>query len=1365
MLTEQNGIQVDKFYPPTDWQYSFPEGYTRLEYLEGTGTQWLNTGITASQDLRVRTKIYSKSKNNQSVFCTRSSQGSNNFALLLVNGYFRPCYNTTYSNSDLKYNINTLYDVDFNKNNFYVDGELVKTFTYNTFSNDVSMRIANSINAGEIYYIGRIYPYLIYNNDVLVANLIPVKRNSDGELGMLDLIQDVFRTNRGTGTFIAGPELYLNNSQIDIRQKNNINFVEKYKFNENNELIWANPQLNLSGPVNYSVVGSPTITDNVVSEFSDSNYIELQQPFILNVNTISEIIIKINFDNESSGQVFLGHPNTYGIQMIRSSGDSKIHLYLGNNNSWSLINNAVGTTVLSSLTNYYIKVVFNKGNVQVLLSTDKINWTTEINRNITLTQEYSYIIDFGKGRASNQYLKGSIDLKEIYIKVNDEMWFYGKNYTSENYAPVPAGLNCKIKGPVNYTEVGTLTNNDGIYSGFSANDYLTATALDCNKNFELNTVFTTASNWTSSGTIITNNLAYRGGVVIDSKSIRFQCRTTVPEQYALAFDTQAVASTKYTVNCKREGNTLTIRLYVNDVLTETKTDNLTGITFSVGNNLMIGYGNNGQFNGSIDLNNTYIKINNQLLFGTEYTTPSIGYVNTQTQEFIPAPTDGIKYSQTRDLKVIPPEDNTITLLYGVASDFSKYSLFGLLASVSSGNYDVYIDDVLYATTTKNTQTDIDFSTLCSEYVPIGTCTTPEELVLHKIVVKPNTNGSTITQFRCARTTGVSTNQQQGVLWGHFELDNSIALNAAFSAGSNQYIPIVLQAVTAKNDSLNVDVISTSFRASSLYYLPKITNATNFNSAFRGSKLKHIRIRNYNGFGTYTYDNCTLLEKISINEVTKKDIREFVFNNNYNLKLLPFLSSTRDNLIQAITCAQKLYPTKIDITDNTTTKLGMYGTSTYPMRGLRGLKVSNEAPFTETSPQINVSYTGLDRDALVELFNSMPYNVGYTVQGTLTESPSGVFSGFSENDYLEITNNLNFNSENLEIVIKIHTPPTLDANRAIFGIPDPSYWYAIVLQENYRPTTVLRDSNNNIFYVGTGVALPTDTDCLIKFTKNGNNLRLSQSTNNGDSWTNGSIIQKELKTINNKVYIGRGGYYANPFTGSIDLNNTYIKIKENNEWIPWFTGKAATTKAINITAATGNNLTNVGTPKIDENGVASGFSSSDYVKINSFTPSLNTNTRFKVYTKFSITNTISSTCNICGISSWYTFGIIIGDNKKIRGVSNINNQYYYCNSDIIVQLNATYYCIFEIDVTKGIQILGVSTDNINFSYFDTEITKQNYISNVLINYQFGYGSYGVFNGTIDLENTYIKVGQNYLMKGYLTDNDKAILTKKNWTIIE
>ena len=42
---------------------------------------------------------------------------------------------------------------------------------------------------------------------VLVRNFIPAKRNSDNVLGLYDLVNNVFYTNAGSGTFIAGPEV------------------------------------------------------------------------------------------------------------------------------------------------------------------------------------------------------------------------------------------------------------------------------------------------------------------------------------------------------------------------------------------------------------------------------------------------------------------------------------------------------------------------------------------------------------------------------------------------------------------------------------------------------------------------------------------------------------------------------------------------------------------------------------------------------------------------------------------------------------------------------------------------------------------------------------------------------------------------------------------------------------------------------------------------------------------------------------------------------------------------------------------------------------------------------------------------------
>lgn len=1220
MLTEQNGIQVDKFYPPTDWQYSFPEGYTRLEYLEGTGTQWLNTGITASQDLRVRTKIYSKSTNNQSVFCTRSSQGSNNFALLLVSGYFRPCYNTTYSNSDLKYSINTLYDIDFNKNNFYVNGQLIKTFTYATFSNDVVMRIANSINAGEIYYIGRIYPYLIYNNDVLVANLIPVKRNSDGELGMLDLIQDTFRTNRGTGTFIAGPELYSNNSQIDIRQKNNTNFVEKYKFNENNELVWANPQLNLSGPVGYTKVGNPTIVDSVVSGFSDSNYLQINREFS-NLSSF-EIVCKFNLSTLTRFNTIL---SSSAFQLvIRVDENNTLRFLAMSSRTWDIAN-VNGTTVLSANTDYWVKLIFTGTQYILYLSLDGKNYSAEITVNSSLKiQTMPYIMIGRRGSASGHQFNGYIDLKETYVKVNDKLWFYGKNYTSENYAPVPAGLN---------------------------------------------------------------------------------------------------------------------------------------------------------------YNNT--------------TTPSIGYVNTQTQVFIPAPTDGIKYSQVRDIKVIPPEDNTITLLYGVKSDFSKYSLFGLLVNVSSGTYDVYIDDVLYATTASETQTDIDFSALGAEYISIGTCTTPEELVLHKIVIKPTTSEETITKFRCVKNTNdpnTTSRTQQGLMWYHLELTNSINLEncvAVYSSTTNSYYNPILYAVTCKGDILNFTHgaqylvgAGTDHGGSGskrIDYLPQLNttgSSTPIGIQFGNSTTPTIKRIIYINKDTtfkiqyHSFRQDYNLEQICINNTKNISLGtnqlQYCFYNVYKLKqtlnkFIDFSNATRMDAF--LSQASELFPEKLDLSSaKNLTILHTNGSSTYPMRGLRGLKVSNEAPFSATSsPQINVSYTGLDRDSLVELFESMPGYMKLDKVGEPTIDSNGVASGFSSSNYLELQNQITLSKDsNIEIIEKINKPSDKSSNSVI----GTATGYGFALQGGSSGKLLLYIGNGSTWsvingQVGTNI-LDTDTDYYIKIKISNGLFNVYISTDNINYTLDNSVDISALTTEQQyTLRLGMARNTANYFNGSIDLKNSYITI--NNARYQLQLPDDTTSRAINITAATGNNLTKTGNPIIDENGIASGFSASNYLQLNNFN-NIETN-NIELCIKYTPT-TLTATRLLATADSGTTFtGIAVGNTSPnyFRFFVYGNNTQYVVVSSVTAQANTNYYIIAY---RKGNKIgIKVSSDGINYTTDEISIPDNLSLTNANKLY-FGLNKNSgasFINGSIDLNQSYIKVGQNYLMKGYLTDNDRLIATNKGWTI--
>lgn len=1190
MLTEQNGIQVDKFYPPTDWQYSFPEGYTRLEYLESTGTQYIDTGVTKnlSHTYRVKGEISWQDVTNRQLF------GMQGYVYLgVLNGYYQIAQEgTSVTSAPATINNKDAFDITFdvpNNSCSYIVNNVSGTHPCVYGPNLVNFYLFILSNMSYECKC-RLYSCQIYDNGTLVRNFVPAKRNSDNKPGMYDLVNDVFYVNQGTGEFVIGPELYSNNSQIDIRQKNNTNFVEKYKFNENNELVWANPQLNLSGPVGYTKVGNPTIVDNVASGFSSGNYIQLSESIPnLDINSKFEMILKLKFNGFN--QAIFGGSNTYNIY-ISIDSSKRLYAYVYDNTNDNRIYTYIWSSALDD-TSYWIKYLIENGKLSIAISNDNTNWYSS---SIDLPQNFTYtlnsVLNFKSG------FQGSIDLKETYIKVNDKLWFYGKNYTSENYAPVPAGLN---------------------------------------------------------------------------------------------------------------------------------------------------------------YNNT--------------TTPSIGYVNTQTQEFTPAPTDGIKYSQTRDIKVIPPEDNTITLLYGVKSDFSKYALFGLLASVSSGTYDVYIDDVLYATTASATQTDIDFSALGNEYVSIGTCTTPEELVLHKIVIKPTTSGETITQFRCARTADVSTTQQQGVLWGHFELDNEINLNIL---SNNSYPNNNCLAITALNDNLNVNSVNNSFRSVKyIKYLPKINIMSNnsISGTFLGfENIKRIiinNIRNIIGIRS-AFNNSKNIEQICINSNKIENISDmsYVFEQSNKLKLYPNIkfSSNTTTLLSYLLNSSSLYPTKFDVSSATgLTIINTYGSSTYPMRGLRGLKVSNEAPFTGTSPQINVSYTGLDRDALVELFNSMPYNVGYTQpEGSAVTITDGVASGFSTTSYLEINKSFDYSKDfEMQFAITFNSFSSLTQMINFTGTAGVLAFNATNGKPNFLLQFTENGTNKTVgTYNASWANTQLNTKTYFRFGREGNTLFLKRSTDlvNWDIKIS-DIPDTYLPLSFTNLNIGTKGA---PIDGSLDLNETYIKIKENNEWIPWFIGKAATTKRIDITAATGNNLTKVGTPTIDENGVASGFSSTNYLK---FDLAKNVSNISEYVFKFKLTSE--------GLRNQYNYLFRRGNFQfSIYGSTTVGfytpNMYlptYNQNvplTGFIPVVDNWYWVKYTYDGTTV--NLYSSIDGINW-------TLRNTVTNVTVagnsgTFYLGFADTNVnsyFGGAIDLNNTYIKVGQNYIVKGYLTDNDRLIATNKGWGI--
>ena len=193
-----------------------PAGYTKLEYLQFNGAQWIDTGITPNQDSRVRITAMPTSD----VECTGAIGGSYNgtgwtdktfgiyFSCMSSAMFFNYNSDTAImrNNAFVQIQKDNKYFFEINKNKFYVNENKVGSAPAATFTSYESFKIGfihAPFNSSR-YLIGRIYDFAMWDNGHLVRSMIPAK-NSSNVLGMFDTVTQTFFTNAGTGTFTAGP--------------------------------------------------------------------------------------------------------------------------------------------------------------------------------------------------------------------------------------------------------------------------------------------------------------------------------------------------------------------------------------------------------------------------------------------------------------------------------------------------------------------------------------------------------------------------------------------------------------------------------------------------------------------------------------------------------------------------------------------------------------------------------------------------------------------------------------------------------------------------------------------------------------------------------------------------------------------------------------------------------------------------------------------------------------------------------------------------------------------------------------------------------------------------------------------------------
>lgn len=190
------------------------EGYDFIEYLQSSGTQRIDTGVPARVQLKTEIDCQWAGSGDQTVLGGSSSVNDN--AIYLG-------YNSSNGKTYVGYagswhdfasgavNQNRhLWEIDLQTDvqEFHVDGARFAT-TLNTFTETTSAENLNLFarSNGNMGFVGKIYNVKIYDyldNCNLIRDFVPVKRQSDNELGLYDLVNGVFYDNDGTGDFSGG---------------------------------------------------------------------------------------------------------------------------------------------------------------------------------------------------------------------------------------------------------------------------------------------------------------------------------------------------------------------------------------------------------------------------------------------------------------------------------------------------------------------------------------------------------------------------------------------------------------------------------------------------------------------------------------------------------------------------------------------------------------------------------------------------------------------------------------------------------------------------------------------------------------------------------------------------------------------------------------------------------------------------------------------------------------------------------------------------------------------------------------------------------------------------------------------------------
>lgn len=190
-----------------------PSGYTQLEYIQSSGTQYIDVGFKPGGNTRVVMDFQVLASHSGTAYPFGASGGGRYYEFCF---FSQTNWGTTYSSGPMKTisvpgNTGDRLIVDKNKG---VTTIKRGTQNYSTSVSNSSYQMTynlflfcyNRLGNAESFIQMTLFSTQIYDNGTLIRDFVPCK-NSSGVIGLYDQVHSAFYANSGTGTFIAGPAL------------------------------------------------------------------------------------------------------------------------------------------------------------------------------------------------------------------------------------------------------------------------------------------------------------------------------------------------------------------------------------------------------------------------------------------------------------------------------------------------------------------------------------------------------------------------------------------------------------------------------------------------------------------------------------------------------------------------------------------------------------------------------------------------------------------------------------------------------------------------------------------------------------------------------------------------------------------------------------------------------------------------------------------------------------------------------------------------------------------------------------------------------------------------------------------------------